>query len=167
VRRELLLGAVAGAVGIVALDAVSYLDMAVRGRPASELPGRLVDRLAESAGVEVPREDEHWRNRASAIGALLGYGVGLVAGALYGFVRARGVRPPTSVAAVVVGAAAMAMSDMPLVLSGLTDPRTWGVAGWASDIVPHLAFGVATVFTFEAFHDSGTRGGRPRLAGKR
>ncbi|GAA2105284.1 hypothetical protein GCM10009780_56980 [Actinomadura alba] len=150
-----MLGAVAGAVGILALDAVGYLDMAVRGRPASELPGRLVDRLAELAGVEVPREDEDWRNRASAIGALLGYGVGLVTGAVFGAVRAGGLRLRAPVAAVAVGAAAMAMSDVPLVLSGLTDPRTWGLAGWASDIVPHLAFGVATVATFEALNDLG------------
>ncbi len=37
VFRRLLLGAAAGAAGTTALDAVTYLDMALRGRPASSL----------------------------------------------------------------------------------------------------------------------------------
>jgi hypothetical protein len=157
-----MLGAVAGAVGIVALDAVSYLDMAVRGRPASELPGRLVDRIVESVGVDVPRDDETWRNRAGAIGALLGYAVGLGTGAVFGVVRARCPGPPRAVAAVAAGAAAMALSDVPLVLSGLTDPRTWGLSGWTSDIVPHLAYGLATVVVFDALTGLGARDRPPR-----
>ncbi|MBC6460640.1 hypothetical protein [Actinomadura sp. HBU206391] len=166
-RREIILGAMAGAVGIVALDAVSYLDMAVRGRPASELPSRLVDRVAEAAGFDVPKDDPSWRNRASAIGALLGYAVGVGTGAVYGAVRARWAGPPRPVAAVAVGAvavgaAAMALSDVPLVLSGLTDPRTWGLSGWTSDIVPHLAYGLAAVLAFDAVRGFGPPGRRPK-----
>jgi hypothetical protein len=36
--EEALWGAAAGAVGTVALDVSTYVDMAVRGRPASEVP---------------------------------------------------------------------------------------------------------------------------------
>ncbi|MGH4015993.1 MAG: hypothetical protein ACRDSL_19140 [Pseudonocardiaceae bacterium] len=52
--RQLLIGAAAGAAGTTALNAVTYLDMAVRGRPASDTPERSVQRLAALAQVEVP-----------------------------------------------------------------------------------------------------------------
>ena len=42
-----LRGLAAGAAGTVALDAVGYLDMALRGRPASPFPGRVVDAVAQ------------------------------------------------------------------------------------------------------------------------
>ncbi|MCW2900186.1 MAG: hypothetical protein JWO67_2451 [Streptosporangiaceae bacterium] len=158
-RRELVTGAMAGAVGIVALNGVSYLDMAVRGRPASQAPGRLVDKMVQVTGGVPPEDQDKWPNRRTAIGALLGYAVGLGTGALFGLVRSRcpGVSPVA--AAAVVGAAAMAASDVPLVLFGLSDPRTWGVSGWASDIVPHLAYGAATVWTFDLA--AGARRGSP------
>jgi predicted PurR-regulated permease PerM len=27
---------------------------------------------------------------------------------------------------------------------GVTDPRTWGVVGWISDLIPHLGYGIVT-----------------------
>ena len=36
------IGAVAGAMGTAALNAVTYLDMAVRGRPSSQVPAHTV-----------------------------------------------------------------------------------------------------------------------------
>jgi hypothetical protein len=27
---------------------------------------------------------------------------------------------------------------------GVTDPRTWGLVGWVSDLIPHLGYGVVT-----------------------
>lgn len=48
--REVLIGAAAGAIGTVALNAVTYGDMVVRGRPLSGVPshvaGQLVERVA-------------------------------------------------------------------------------------------------------------------------
>jgi hypothetical protein len=29
-------------------------------------------------------------------------------------------------------------------------PRTWGAAGWASDLLPHLVYGLATATVYEA-----------------
>ena len=49
-----LRGLAAGAAGTVALDAVSHLDMALRGRPASTVPEQLVDAVAERIGRPVP-----------------------------------------------------------------------------------------------------------------
>ena len=42
----LLRGALAGAAGTTALNAVTYLDIAVRARPASETPQRAVKAVA-------------------------------------------------------------------------------------------------------------------------
>ena len=36
---------------------------------------------------------------------------------------------------------------------GVTDPRTWGAAGWVSDLLPHLAYGLATATVYEALAD--------------
>jgi hypothetical protein len=31
--------------------------------------------------------------------------------------------------------------------TGLTDPRSWSLADWLSDAVPHVAYGVVTAWT--------------------
>ncbi len=49
-----LRGAAAGAAGTTALNAVTYLDMTVRGRGASSTPERTVEKLAEKAHVPIP-----------------------------------------------------------------------------------------------------------------
>jgi len=89
-RRQILAGVLAGAAGTTALNALTYLDMAVRGRPSSGTPEQAVEQAASKVGT-----------------------------------------------------------DVPMVASGLTDPRSWGVAGWLSDIVPHIAYGYATAATVE------------------
>ena len=48
--RVLLKGALAGAAGTAALNGVTYLDMAVRARPASEAPQQAVDKVADRFG---------------------------------------------------------------------------------------------------------------------
>jgi hypothetical protein len=30
----------------------------------------------------------------------------------------------------------------------VTDPRTWGAAGWVSDLLPHLAYGLAAATAY-------------------
>ena len=45
----ILRGAAAGAAGTTALNAVTFLDMAVRGRAESETPKRTVEALADRA----------------------------------------------------------------------------------------------------------------------
>ncbi|GAA4588309.1 hypothetical protein GCM10023194_39610 [Planotetraspora phitsanulokensis] len=160
-----MIGAVAGAVGILVLDMVSYLDMVIRGRPASQLSAQLVGKIAELAGVKPAEDGETWRNRASAIGALLGYVMGLGIGMVFGVIRARWPGLLRSVAVVGVGAAAMALADAGLVLFGLTDPRTWGLAGWLSDIVPHLGYGIAVVVIFDLLY--GARRSPPEGSARR
>lgn len=85
-RRELLVRVVAGAAGTVTLSMLAYLDMAVHGRPASQVPAQTAAELAESAGVELRGGDadgEVAQNRQSGLGALLGgLGTGLAYGAV-------------------------------------------------------------------------------------
>lgn len=151
----ILRGAAAGAAGATALNAATYLDMTVRGRPASTTPSQLAESVAQDAGLDdlLGRGDER-ENRLEGLGPLLGSGVGVVVGAGVGavhrFLSRRGRRVPTPVAVVLVAAAAMALSDVPLKVFGLSDPTTWSAKDWTSDIVPHLVYGVVTVATVRA-----------------
>ncbi|WP_377266787.1 hypothetical protein [Peterkaempfera sp. SMS 1(5)a] len=70
----------------------------------------------------------------------MGMGVGVVAAVLWRV----GVRPSWGVGGVLVGAVAMASSDVPLAGLGVSDPRTWSAADWLADAVPHLVFGLVT-----------------------
>lgn len=81
----------------------------------------------------------------------MGYATGLSVGALFGLVRPRFPSLPIPVAAVGIGAAAMATSDVPMALLGVSDPRTWPASSWMADIVPHLASGLATALAYEGF----------------
>jgi hypothetical protein len=63
----LLRGAVAGAAGVTALNAATYLDMAVRGRASGSAPQDLVEAVAGRAGVEIPGERDERGNRLAGL----------------------------------------------------------------------------------------------------
>jgi hypothetical protein len=86
--REMLLGTAAGAVGMVALNAATYADMAVRARPSSSLPAGVAGRLAFSESVELGSENTA-QNRSSGLGALSWYAVGPGVGTTYKFIQPR------------------------------------------------------------------------------
>jgi hypothetical protein len=136
-------GLIAGAAGTAALNAVTYLDMALRGRPASTVAEQTVDAIAGATGREVPGRGEVRDARRTGLGALTGIGNGLGVGVLASLARSAGVRLPGPVGAVVTGAAAMAATDVPVAALSVSDPRTWTPADWAADAVPHLAYGAA------------------------
>lgn len=54
--------------------------------------------------------------------------------------------------AVFIAAAAMALSDVPLKLLGISDPASWEAKDWAADALPHLAYGVVTYAALQAPH---------------
>ena len=136
-------GLIAGAAGTAALNAVSHLDMALRGRPASTMPEQTVDALADALGTEVPGRGAVRDARRTALGALAGLVNGLGVGVVSSVVRTAGVRMPFPVGAVVKGAASMAATDVPLAALSVSDPRTWSREDWLTDAVPHLAYGAA------------------------
>lgn len=150
--KALLAGAAAGAAGTTALNAVTYLDMALRGRPASSTPEDTVDRLAKTSGLAIPGEGEVRQNRVSGLAALTGLATGVSVGALAGLLTTR-VRPPLPVLSVLIGAAAMAGSNVPMTALGVTDPRTWDATSWISDVIPHVAYGAVTAGVLNALTD--------------
>jgi hypothetical protein len=169
--NRIVAGAIAGAAGVVALNAVGYLDMLLRGRPASDMPARVAGKLADEMGLPLEFDDdadddddededgdegepsEAADNRREALGALLGMVNGIGIGVAYGILRLILPRPPAWLAGAGLGAAAMAASDYPASRLGLTEPRDWSAADWASDVLPHMAFGVVTALAFEAARD--------------
>lgn len=150
-------GLIAGAVGSSALNAVAFADMAMRGRAPSETPANVVKALARQSGArglgsEAPTDAT--KHRRSALGALSGYGIGLAVATVYALVRSR-LRVPPAVGALVLGAAAMASSDLPASRLGVTDPAEWSPADWLSDVLPHAAYGIGAALALEMFVTKG------------
>ena len=148
-RRQILAGALAGAAGTTALNAVTYLDMAVRGRPASSTPEESVEKLAESLHVGIPGQGRARQSRLSGLGALSGLLTGVSVGALYGAATGLLGRPSLVWGSVLAGGSAMVGANGPMALSGLTDPRSWSATDWLSDLLPHAAYGAVTALTQE------------------
>lgn len=145
----LLRGAAAGAAGTTALNAVTYLDMGIRGRPSSSTPERTVERVSGLAHVRVPGTGEQRANRLTGLGALSGIATGIGVGMAYGGARALGWRPSVLAGSIALGAGALLGSNGPMTLLGITDPRQWSAADWVSDLVPHAAYGAVAALTFD------------------
>lgn len=145
-------GAAAGAAGTTVLNLVTYLDMALRGRPSSSTPQQLVEAVASRLNVSIPGSGQERDNRLSGLGPIAGILVGSGVGAFAGVVHHAlgGRRVPTLLAAALVGGAAMALSDVPLAKFGISDPKTWAGKDWLADALPHLAYGLVTVATVRA-----------------
>ena len=138
----LLIGAVAGAAGTTALNVIGYLDIAVRGRPASTTPERAVEALAGLFGFTVPGSGDTLASRLSGLGALTGYAAGIGMGLILGLAYALGWRPKLWLAIVVATALALVGTNAPMTVLGVTNPLTWGAVGWISDLIPHLGYGL-------------------------
>ncbi len=155
ITTYLLRGALAGAVGTTALNAMTYLDMTVRGRPASSTPEQVVERSAELLGIPLPVDEDKRQGRESGLGSLLGTVAGISAGIVLGGLRATG-RPRST--AGTVGAAwvlVMLAGNGPMTALGVTDPRTWATTDWVADVVPHFAYAAAAAATLAAFEQPG------------
>ncbi|MDM4719110.1 hypothetical protein QTQ03_05685 [Micromonospora sp. WMMA1363] len=138
-------GAIAGAVGSTALNAVTYLDMTLRARPASSTPEESARRMADLAHVDLGPEDQA-TNRRSGLGPLFGYGLGVTAGVAFALLT-HGRRLPLATASGLLGGGVMTMSDGTLTALGVADPRSWRRSDWLADLIPHLAFGLAAAVT--------------------
>ena len=69
-----LLGAAAGAAGTTALNFLTYVDIAVRGRPASSAPEKTVETLSDKTGISIPGEEDAEENRVAGLRPLTGPG---------------------------------------------------------------------------------------------
>jgi len=154
-------GLIAGAAGTAVLYGVTYLDMAVRGRSASSAPADTADAALARLGVTLPGSGATLANRRDAAGALAGIGAGLAVGVGASLARAVGFRPGPAAGSALIGAAAMAATDVPMAGLGVSDPRTWTATDWVSDVVPHLVYGAAVHSTLVRLDHSAPRT-RPR-----
>ena len=143
-------GLAAGAAGTTALNAATYLDMAVRGRGTSEMPEKAVEELTRRAGQEIPGSGGERDNRVQGIGALSGIATGVGVGVVAGFLGPVLRRLPSVLSAVALGGFAMAATDASMARLGLTDPKSWSAEDWLSDALPHLAYGAAATYTLRA-----------------
>ncbi len=162
IGRDLSRGLIAGAAGTVGLNVVTYLDMAVRARPASSVPAQTAEEIAEAAGADLAPQDNDQteQNRSQGLGALLGYISGLGFGGLYGALAPRLGPVPVPVGAAALTLATMAGTSVPAAATGVTDPRKWSAQEWVVDIVPHLVYGFVTAITYEAFAGAVAADGR-------
>lgn len=149
-------GSLAGMAGATALNATTYLDQAVRARPAGSTPRQTVGKLADAAGVDIPGSGKEVDNRLEGMGQLAGYGVGIGVGALAGLLRGSHVKVPKLLAIVAVGLGAMALSDTVMTRLGVTEPQEWTAESIAADAIPHLAYGFITVHTMHRLLDPTT-----------
>jgi hypothetical protein len=146
-----LRGAAAGAAGSTALNAVTYLDMAVRGRGASSTPEDTVEKLAGAAHVTIPGDQETRENRRQGLGPLMGLVAGVGVGTIGGLARASGYLSAKPVGVALTTLGVMVAANGPMAALGVTNPRTWSTTDWISDIVPHLAYGLVVKNTIDAF----------------
>lgn len=141
----------AGSVGTLALEATTYGDMLLSGRPASKLPEQAAERTLVS--IRVP--DGKLSNRTAGLSHLMGYATGVSVGGAAGLLGEHLDHLNTVARGLVLAGAAMVAGQVPAVLSGLTDPRRWSRRQWLEDIVPHLVYGLAASVAIERI-----RGGR-------
>ncbi|MEV6181078.1 hypothetical protein [Streptomyces sp. NPDC052015] len=145
VMRPLLHGAVAGLAGTTALNIAGYADIACRGRPVSDTPEITVRRLAAKLRIRIPGDEKVLENRIVGLGALTGYTVGLGMGAALSCAQAAGWRPTKAPRYVLASLFALTATNAPIVLLGISDPRTWTTSDWVSDIIPHVLYAVVTI----------------------
>lgn len=155
VSRAVRHGVLGGLVGTALLNAATYADIALRGRPPSTVPERDVDVLLSRAGIRLDPDDEKSRNRRGGIAALSGYVTGVSAGVAAALASPALCPLPAPLAAAAVGLATMAATDASSRALGTTDPASWSAADWASDVVPHLAFGYGVVRTLQGLEGCG------------
>jgi hypothetical protein len=147
-------GAIAGALGTFAIDASTYVDMAVRGRPSSNVPQETVQHYADELGVDFGEDGTKEQARRSGVASLAGYATGVAGGVVYGALAPLLRVFPRGLRGVGLGLGVMAATDASSVLAGATNPREWGTSGWLSDLVPHLVYGVVTASAFDSWSRS-------------
>jgi hypothetical protein len=156
VWRRILTGAAAGAAATTALNAVTFLDMAVRGRPPSRTPEDTVEALAARGHLSIPGDAATRSQRVQGIAALLGLVTGAGIGSTLGFVDAsfNGAisRLPVVASGAVFTVAALLAANGPMTGLGVTDPRQWRPSDWASDVVPHVAYGFVAALTYRSLN---------------
>jgi hypothetical protein len=143
----------------VALNIVTHGDMAIRGRSPSDLPPRVAGTVAMRLAIDLGKKDRR-ANREAGLGALLGYGSGLIYGAFYGAIEGRSTTFPLWARVIVLTSVATTGEWVATGL-GLTNPRKWGLVGWVETLVPRAAYAMATIGTYNQLGERRTVGHSP------
>ncbi len=147
--KTLVYGLAAGAAGTAVLNASTYADMAIRVRPPSKVPRRVVKEFARWTGVRrLPRE------RATGLSMLLGYADGFGTGVLFGVLRPRMRRVRWYVAGAGLAAFTLLLSEGTATAMHKTDPRQWGISGWMMDLLPRALYGCVTCLVYDALTET-------------
>lgn len=147
--RTVTYGIAAGAAGTAVLNAATYADMALRARPPSKVPKRVVKEFARWAHV-APLQ----RERTEGLSMLLGYADGFGTGALFGALRPRMRSVPWFAAGLGLAIFTLLLSEGTATAMRKTDPRTWGAGGWLMDIIPRCLYGCVTCLVYDALIES-------------
>lgn len=147
--KTIAYGLAAGAAGSAVLNATTYADMAIRARPESKVPRRVVKEFARWAGVRRLQ-----RPRTQGLSMLLGYADGFGTGVLFGVLRPRMRGVPWYLAGLGLAAFTMVLSEGTATAMGKTDPRRWGVSGWLMDLAPRALYGCVTCLVYDALTES-------------
>lgn len=144
-------GALAGAAGTTAHNAVTYLHQALTGTaspssPASDVPARTAGD-ADDAVVDSAK-------RPDAAGPLGGIGIGVGVGMLAGALRGVSTTPPQPVAALAVGGAAWAAALGASAATG--NARSTSATETVVEALSHLAHGAVTVIALHWMLDPRT-----------
>jgi len=149
----ILAGAAAGAAATTALNAVTYIDMVVRGRPVSSTPEDTIETLSQKAGVPIPGDEQTRANRVAGLGPLGGLAAGVGVGVALGLARSAGWRSGPVGTTLVASAGALMAGNGPMTVLGVADPRTWSTADWLSDVGPHVAYGAVAAYVLRGLTD--------------
>src|SRR3954468_12145027 len=122
--RRAVFGAAAGAAGTTALNAVTYLDMTLRGRAASDTPQKTVEQLVDHAPADVPGDAEERDNRIAGLAPMLGVAAGVGTGVVLAAIRSRWRLGAAGSAAGAFGLG-MLSGNLPMAALGVSDPRSW------------------------------------------
>ncbi|MFE2477885.1 hypothetical protein [Streptomyces sp. NPDC059389] len=155
--RPILHGAVAGLAGTTALNMAGYVDVVLRGRPISDTPEITVRTLAARLRIRIPGDDRIRENRVAGLGPLIGYAVGTGMGVALSLSQAAGWLPTKTSRYAAASLFALTVTNMPIFLLGISDPRTWTASDWVSDIIPHGLFAVVAVQVIEKLEAAGLR----------
>jgi hypothetical protein len=113
--------------------------------------------MSAAVHVGIPGGEGTRPNRVQGIGALMGLATGVLVGAALGaadeVVGGALHRLPPGVLGTAVATGALVGANGPMAVMGISDPRTWSASDWASDLVPHLGYGLVTALTYSAIAD--------------
>lgn len=150
IAMDMLLGAVAGALGVWAMDRVDWFNYrhedpearrrTRRVRPGGEDPAHVMARVAERAVGAEPSSAQH-----HAAGTAIHYAIGVGPGALYGALRGRVPAVGTARGALYGLGLFLLQDELGNAALGTgADPREYPWQAHARGLVAHLVYGVVT-----------------------